>query len=355
MNGQITKYLFLILCGAALTVEPLSALSAQTTPLRPIIAAAKKEGSVTLGITILEKSHGKPTGALYLAAFQKRYPFLKVNFKRIGGARERERVIVEMSSGIFDYDVATAGEPMIPEIMNLKLPRIIEWQKLGIPKSIIHPKNIGISLRRPMFGIAYNRKLIPDEVAKTFTWETCTDPKWKGKTSMLARARHLNTLYLDGAWGRAKTLDYAKRLAANKPALEDSQTTATEKVNTGTYHMLCGIPRSQVKDIQINTGTKSLGIVYPEPVPVGVGELIYVPDKAKHPNAGILFLAWSSTQEAQKLLDDTDYSGDPQAEGSDAKEDIKGKKVIYATWEDSAHADENLAEILQAMGMPVVR
>ncbi len=355
INRLIMKLLFLITCSAALTTHPVSAHSAPSNPLDPYIEAAKKEGSVNIGITIRAKSHGKPTGELYLAAFQKRYPFLKVNFKRIGGTRERERVIVEMTSGIVDFDVATASEPMIATIMDAKLPRAVDWQRLGVPKVIVHPKNIGISLRPPVYGIAYNRNLIPDAVAKTFTWETCTDAKWKGKFAINDGPRHLEQLYQNEAWGREKTLDYAKRLAANSPILSSSQTDATEKVNAGIYYMMCGIPRGQVKDIQVSTGSKSLGIVYPEPVPVGGGDIIYVPDKAKHPNAGILFLAWTATPEAQKLLDDTEFVGDPRIEGSGAQADLRGKKVVSPTWEDIAHADAHLAEIVQALGFPIVR
>ena len=351
--GRLTgKWQLLILCGIALTAL---CLPAHAAPLDPYIEGAKKEGSVKLGLTIRAKSHGKPAGELYIAAFQKRYPFLKVNFKRIGGARERERIIVEMASGMIDYDVATVSETMIPTIMNAKLPRIVEWEKLGIPKFFIHPKNVGLSMRTPIYGIAYNRNLVPDAVAKTFTWETCTDPKWKGKVTLNERPRYMEHLYQDDVWGRAKTLDYAKRLAANKPVFNASQSDATEKVNSGSHPMMCGIARGQVKDIQLNTGTKALGIVYPEPVLVGVGDLIYVPDKAKHPNAAILFMVWQSSLEGQKFLEDTDYTGEPRVEGLNIKADFQGRKAVYSTWQDQANADAHLTDILQAMGMPVVR
>ncbi len=355
MKVLIKKVLFLILCCGALTVQPLPARSAPSHPLDPYIEAAKKEGSVTLGLTLMEKSHGKPAGELYLAAFQKRYPFLKVNFKRIGGAKERERIITEMAAGIIDYDVVTVSETMVNTIVSAKLPRAVEWQKLGVPKFLIHPKNIGLSTRPPIYGIAYNRDLIPDAVAKTFTWETCTDPKWKGKTAMDDRPRHLNRLILEDAWGRAKTLDYAKRWAAVKPAMESSRITAAEKLTMGSYYMICGLPRRYVEDIRVNSESKAIGMVFPDPVPVGIGDPIYVPLAAKHPNAAILFLVWTSTPEAQNLIDQVDFTGDPRIEGSESNKALKGKKVLSDRWEDVDRSDDNLAEILQAMGIPVVR
>lgn len=334
---------------------PSNVFPAQSSSLDQIIEGAKKEGTVTLGITLREKSHGKPSGELYLGAFKKKYPFLKVNFKRVGGARERERVLTEMSSGVTEFDVASVSETMISTVVEAKLVRIIDWQKLGVPKYFIHPKNYGLCTRTAIYGIGYNRNLIPDEIAKAFTWETCTDAKWKGKQAMNDRPRHLNRFYLDDVWGRNKTLDYARRWALNKPAFEASQSTATEKLTSGAYYMICGLARRQVEDIRVNAGSKSVGIVFPEPVPVGSGEFNFVPAAAKHPNAAILFMVWASSKEAQNIQDDTDFSGDPRVEGSNLKEILKGKKVAYPVWEDVGEADDHLAEIFQAMGLPVVR
>ncbi|HEY7322151.1 MAG TPA: extracellular solute-binding protein [Candidatus Binatia bacterium] len=326
---------------------------ATAAPLDQYIEGAKKEGSVRVGITIRPKVQGKVAGQKYLDAFQKRYPFVKVNFKRIGGARERNRLISEMSGGVVNFDVATVSDTMVPTIVDAKLIQTVDWAKLGVPDALRHPRNIGVSLRTPVFGIGYNRDLVPDDVAKTFTWETCTDPKWKGKTASDDRPQHLKVLYF--VWGKEKTLDYAKRWAANKPAMEPSRSTGAQKLASGAYSLICGMPRRQAKDLQVYGGVKSIGIVFPEPIPVGVGDLIFVTAKAKSPNAATLFIAWTTTKEAQNVLDDVDFSGHPSFEGNDINDIIKGKKVAYESWENSDKSDEVLAEILQAMGFPVVR
>ncbi|MDP2643737.1 MAG: extracellular solute-binding protein [Desulfobacterales bacterium] len=352
MNRLVKLCFFLLVCGGVLSARPFPA---HAGPLDPYIQAAQKEAAVRIGVTLRNKVSGKPAGELYMAAFQKRYPFLKVEFKRIGGAQERERVTTEMSAGMFNYDVVTVGTPMIPTVVSAKLPRVVEWEKLGVPKFLIHPDNIGISLRTPVFGIAYNRDLVPDTVAETFTWETCTDPKWKGKGAVDDRPRHLAEFYPDEVWGRGKTLDYAKRWAANNLAVESSRSTASAKLMSGAYHIICGMPRRQIKDLQVYAGAKSVGIVFPEPVPVGVGDFVYVPDKARHAAAGVVFLVWSSSHEAQDLLDQVDFSGHPNFEGNEVNRVLKGKKVAYGTWGAIDGQEQILVETLQAMGMPVVR
>lgn len=324
-------------------------------PLDPYIAKAKEEGSVVLGLSIRQKRFGKTAGAKYLEAFQKRYPFLKIDFKRIGGPRERERVLSEMTAGAANFDVATVSETMVGTVMNAKLARIVNWKALGVPDFLTHPKNAGVSLRTPVYGIAYNRELVPDDVARAFTWESCTDPRWKGKTVMEARPRHLNQFYQADSWGQEKTLAYAKRWVANEPIVEASRSTGAQKLAAGAYHIYCGMARKNVMEMKVFAEVDSVGIVFPEPVPIGIGDLIYVADKGKHPNAGILFLAWSATQEAQNLLDNADFTGHPAFEGNDVAAVLKGRKVVYGSWDYTDRADDILAEILQAMGFPVVR
>ncbi len=345
-------------CGVlvcSLAISSPFKLVAEAAPLDPFIEGAKKEGSVRIGVTLRKSSYGKPSGELYLEAFQKRYPFLKLEFKRIGGARERERVVTEMTAGVINYDVATVSETMLDTLVETKLPFVTDWKKLGVPPFLAHPKHLGVSMRTQTFGIAYNRDLIPDKVAQTLTWESCADPMWKGKTAMDDRPRHLNVLYQEDGWGPKKTLDYARRWAANKPSVEASRATGTQKLAVGAYHMICGMPHRQVQDLVVHGGAKSVGMVYPDPVPVSIGDIIFVPQKAKHPNAGALFVAWTATQEAQTILDDVDFSGHPAFEGSEVSRVTKGKKIVSGSWEYLPKSDDILAEILQAMGFPVVR
>lgn len=353
MNLRLVKnqaYLFCCVCLVLLLPSTASA-----DPLAPYVEAAKKEGSAVLGITIRNTTMGKPSGAKYIAAFQKRYPFLKVELKRIGGASERERVLSEMTAGLVKYDVGIISDTMMDTLTESKVPLIVEWKKLGVLPDLVHPKNIGISLRTSVYGIGYNRNLVPDKVAQSFTWETCADPKWKGKTATDDRPRHLDILFHTNGWGREKTLDYAKRWAANKPAVEASRSTGAQKLAAGAYHLICGMPRKQVMDLRVYGGVESVGIAYPEPVPVSSADLTFVPQKAKSPNAGVLFMAWSATQEAQTLLDDADFTAHPQFEGSDVNRVLKGKKLVYGDWEQAKRSEEYLVEILQAMGFPVVR
>ncbi|MDP2647589.1 MAG: extracellular solute-binding protein [Desulfobacterales bacterium] len=352
MNRKSKICFLLLVCGVIMAIIPFPLHSG---PLDPYIEGAKKEGSLTLGLTLREKIDGKPAGVLYIDAFNKRYPFLKVIFKRIGAARERERIMSEMTAGISEYDVATLSDTMINAVVEANLHRAFDWETLGVPKFLVYPGNVGVFQRTMVYGIAYNRKLVPDEVARTFTWETCTDPEWKGKSALYVRPRYLEQFYMEDVWGRDKTLDYAKRWIANKPSVESSRSTAASKLAAGAFHIFCGVARTNVKRLQEFGESKTIGVVYPEPVPVGNTDLIYVPSLTRHPNAAVLFMVWTGTKEAQNILDQIDFTGHPDFAGNEMSQVLKGKKIAYAPLKGSEKADVILAEILRAMGLPVVR
>src|SRR5262247_4951354 len=67
--------------------------------LEKVVAGAKKEGKVKVGITVRWMEGGKPGAKRMVELFQSRYPFLKVDYERVGGSRERERVLSELAAG----------------------------------------------------------------------------------------------------------------------------------------------------------------------------------------------------------------------------------------------------------------
>jgi hypothetical protein len=90
------------------------------------------------------------------------------------------------------------------------------------------------------------------------------------------RPQRLIFLHQDDAWGREKTLDYAKCWAANKPSVEASGSTAAHKLAVGAYHLICGALRVQEREQNEHAGVKPPGIVFPLPVSF-VNSLVYVP------------------------------------------------------------------------------
>jgi hypothetical protein len=66
-------------------------------------------------------------------------------------------------------------------------------------------------------------------------------------------------------------------------------------------------------------------------------------------------VAWSLSEEGQATLDEVEGSGSPLYQGTQSGKIIKGKKVAWYETKWRAQANEILKEIIEAIGLPVVR
>jgi hypothetical protein len=87
---------------------------------------------------------------------------------------------------------------------------------LRIPGAIIDPVNRNVvAVNSGMQVIAYNKKLLAAEKAPG-TWEGFLQPEFKGR-KFTADIRPTEIASLVPAWGLEKTLDSARKLAAQEP------------------------------------------------------------------------------------------------------------------------------------------
>jgi iron(III) transport system substrate-binding protein len=323
--------------------------------LQKVLDGAKKEGAAKVGLTVRWEENGKPAAKKLVDVFQARYPFVKVDYERVGGSRERERVVTELAAGKIPYDVTAISATQATISLKANIIEKVDWAALGVHPKHVHPDGAGVMYRTQLFGITYNKKLIPESVGDKLTWEDCADPKWKKKVAMDNRPHYLELLYQPDAWGKEKTLAYARQLGVNQTIFERSRSAAMTKLALGEYPIICGAAYPTFKERTVYNGDRHLGFVFPEPVPVPTGEIIFVPRGAARPNAGKLFIVWSLSEEGQKTLDDVEFDGSPLFPGTETAKLIKGKKVVWHDWKIQSRADDILKEILEAVGLPIVR
>ena len=320
-----------------------------------VVEGAKKEGKVRVGITVRWQEGGKPGAKKMVELFQSRYPFVKVDYERVGGSRERERVLSELAAGKVSYDVTVLSETQVPIAVKANVIEKVDWRSLGVVPRHVHDDGSGVNYRSQFYGISYNRKLVPDSVGAKLTWEDCTSPQYRGKVAMDTRPRHLEIFWQPQVWGRERTLAHARRLAENATVFEQDRTAAMTKLSLGEYAVVCGSFYSTYHE-QVRSGENShLVFRVAEPVPLSLGDFVFVPRGALYPNAARLWVAWSLSEEGQRVLDEVEGSGSPLFPGTQVATMIKGKKVAWYEPQWRAKADEILKEILEATGLPVVR
>jgi ABC-type Fe3+ transport system substrate-binding protein len=332
-----------------------AAWAQENKALQKITESAKKEGKVRLGLTVRWEESGKPAAKKIVEAFQARYPFIKAEYERVGGSRERERVLTELAAGKVSYDVTVLSGTQVPLAKRANLAQAVDWRSLGVVARQIHRDGFGVYYRSQVVGILYNRKLISDQVGSKLTWEDCASPKWKQKIAMDNRPRYLEIFYQPQVWGREKTLAHARQIGANGTIFERSRSAAVNKLSLGEYPIICGANYSNYREEVVYKGATHLGFTLAEPVPVPHGDVVFIPRGATNPNAAKVWVVWSATEEGQKLLDSVEFAGSPFVPGTESSALLKGKKtaVYEPQWE--AKADELLREILEAIGLPVVQ
>src|SRR6185436_277478 len=139
------------------------------------VAAAKKEGALTLYTTIAEKD--LPT---IIKPFESKYG-VKVNVWRAGTSNVLQRAVQETRAKKYDVDVVHIGAPEMEALAReqVLLPITLPVQNDLQPGSVPAHRQWATTLLS-VWVQAYNTKLIKKESLPR-TYRDLLDPKWKGK------------------------------------------------------------------------------------------------------------------------------------------------------------------------------
>lgn len=319
--------------------------SGAAAPLDDLIAGAKKEGVIefygpsTLG----------PEGAQALmAGFNKKYGLnIKLNYSPSGNmTRDTAKVVQISASGQPpEWDIMVVTDAHHGSLWLRKLHKPFDYASLGVAKDRIEYDNGSISVANQFALPAYNKKLLPaKDVPKK--WEDLLDPKWKGKLGVINSTHHWARLAA-GPWGEEKTIDFVKKLSAQKPLL----TRAGEMAQ----RLILGevLISATLQDSQLHEAKESgAPLVFAEEVqPVISPEYhVGVLKNATHPNVGHLFVLYMASPEVQKLWEK--YTGHTSAHvpGTVAHKFAQGKQVVYMKQDQAAKVDKIARQVGKILG-----
>jgi iron(III) transport system substrate-binding protein len=337
------KNLWVVL--AALVLAVLATGTSMAAPLDDLIAGAKKEGVIdfygpsTLG----------PEGAqAIVAAFNKKYGLsIKVNFTPSGNmTRDTAKVIGLSASGQPpEWDIMLVTDAHHGSLWLRKLQKPFDYTSLGVAKQRVEYDNGTVSVANQFALPAYNTKLLPaKDVPKK--WEDLLDPKWKGKIGVINSTHHWGRLAV-GAWGEEKTLDFIRKLSAQKPLL----TRAGEMAQ----RLILGevLVSATLQDSQLHEAKESgAPLAFAEQVsPVISPEYhVGVLKNSAHPNVGHLMVAFMASAEVQPAWQK--YTGHTSAyvPGTPAYKFVQGKQVLYMKQDQAEKIDKISRQIGKILG-----
>lgn len=298
-----------------------AASSQQTAPpakaksgVDQILDAANKEGKV-----VLYESSAETDIAKVAAAFNKRYPGIKVEQVRLAGADQATRVQVETQAGGPTADVIVQGADTAYEFAKQGLLQTASWTDLGVDSKLVADPTAVFTLAS-LWVVAYNTKSVSDSEAPK-TWENLLDPKWKGKIVVWVQPNYLSEFV--PTWGEEKTTDFVKKLKAQQPIFKASSAAVAETISSG--EAAIGIPVWHTVQPLMEKGAPIKGN-FLEPTPIN-SLFSMMPTKGAHPNAARVFIAWLHSPEGGLAYEQAIARGNPLIPGTQTASLMAGKTI----------------------------
>ena len=259
-------------------------------------AGAKKEGVVQIYTT------GTQTKSV-MAAFGKKYPYLKVEAYRAGSTTVTRRLMEEYRAGRHTVDVvdlSVGAQSVIRDAGHLQpyySPHFAKIQKDSIEAGRHWAHNYHSAV-----GLGYNTKEIaPADVPNTY--EDLLDPKWKDKMVLSGRAGTIGNFVGSLVLTMGEKFVYAlgkqnlKVFAMSGRALSSMVVSGEVPLSPEVYssHM------QNSKSKGANVDWKALGPVFGQ---IGSSAVAV---KAPHPHAALLYNDFMLSREGQKMMQKLGY------------------------------------------------
>jgi ABC-type Fe3+ transport system substrate-binding protein len=358
---SLASVITILISGQALCAAPASELSKAKreaeakgytffTSHDEIVARAQKEGSLSVVANLEDR-----TIRAFIAAFKKKYPFIDdFTMEPTTGTEAAQRIVLGLQAKTVKADaihiLVAFREEYTPHLWKVDLLGMAKQGVLEIPPPMIDQKyRNAVAIQHHFQPTAYNSKLVVSNLLPK-TWEDFLKPELKGKKFALD-VRPKDVAALVPAWGLEKTLGYARRLAKQDPIWVRGSR-ALVSMMAGEVPMVVGPNFGALKRLAEKDPQGVLGYVVPEPVPVRFGGVQGLVAGSRNPHAGLLWLEWLASADAQRMMDQLEFSSSAYVRGSLTERELRGKKLSLVDWEHYHEVEEWEKEVTKAYGFP---
>jgi iron(III) transport system substrate-binding protein len=163
-----------IVCGAFLAVGLVTHANAQDSK---IIEGAKAEGRV-----VWYSGSNLGTAQAVANAFEKQYPFMKVDLIRSSDEQMLNRITTEKQAGKILFDVVNSQIIAMIDRLNILKPISMAAMQ-GLDAKYKDPKGRWAGVHVNYYALSYNSNMVGKDQAPR-DWPDLLDPKWQGKIGM---------------------------------------------------------------------------------------------------------------------------------------------------------------------------
>lgn len=317
-----------------------------------IVNKAKQEGKlrviVSLDAGILKRlSEG----------FAKKYPFIQVQADEIRGIDAYTRQLQELKAGLVkgvdvnevDYDYYN---DYLPHLRKVDMYGMAEHGVIQMPLQMIDPFNRNIVAVGSGIQVAAHHKKLFAADAVPDSWEGFLKPEFRDRKFNLG-IRPKDVAALVPAWGLEKTLDFARKLAAQNPIWVSGDTRTITSMLAGEYALFFGPNYDSVLRAKSKDKLDILGHKLVEPVIIRLNESEGILASAERPYAALLWLEFVASAEGQKILDEGGpYEASVFIQGTVQEKAVRGKKQSLVDWSHYSKMPEYMKKVVDAYGFP---
>ena len=290
-------------------------------------------------------------------AFNQRYPFINLHAQEITGTDMVQRNVLEIKSGrAREWDIIYPSRDLysdyLPYLWKVDLLQMAERGVLQIPAAMIDPKNRNIvAPYTRIIASAYNKNSFSAEQLPK-SWEDFLKPDFKGKKfAMDIGPRPIACLV--PAWGLEKTIEFARKVAAQEPIWVRGVSRTLPSIASGEIPIMMGTLMHSVKRAELKDRTGALQHLVLEPVPGYLTSEQAILATSQNRHAAVLWLEWMASAESQKIADEQEPMGSSHLfRGGGVEQELRGKKLSWVNWEQHASMESWMAKLFEAYGFP---
>ena len=290
-------FLALTACCAANAQSPLFDYSGADRMER-IVAAAKKEGALTLYTTFAEKDQ-----PALIKPFEAKYG-VKVNIWRAGTDKVLQRTLTEAAAHRYEVDVVHFGTPEMEALSREKILQAVASpvHKDLLPGSVAPHREWAATLLSVWVQV-YNTSLIKkEELPKSYA--QLLDPRWKGKLGIEAKNQDWFASVVEVMGGGEKGLKFFRDLVStNGISVRQGHTLLNNMVIAGEVPLALTIYNYMPEQAKKKGAPVDWFALEPA---VARSNAVGVARRAPHPGAALLFYEYMLT-DAQQYLVGMDY------------------------------------------------
>jgi iron(III) transport system substrate-binding protein len=263
-----------------------------------LVENARNEKEVTF-YSSLQAADAEP----YLRAFNKRYPFIKVNVYRISGQKQVIMIQSEHNAGRHAFDVTNASAA---QAFGIKKTGALDPYQSPQRQyfSAAHKDKEGYFTPTYIVPVVlgYNTNMVKrNETPKRY--EDLLEPKWKSNMILDIEEFPWFAVLLKH-YGREKGLDYMRRLAKQDIQMGRGRTTQAQLISAGERAVGIALNSSSVVDFKTRGAPIDWTILDPY---YAKPNMLMFARHAPHPHAAALLIDWTLSDEGQSLLANLGY------------------------------------------------